>query len=147
MINRVVMVGRLANDPELRYTPNGTAVASFRMAVDRGRVSAEGKREADFFTVVAWQQSAEFAANYLNKGRLVGIDGRLQSRSWVAQDGTKRYAVEIVAERLRSLEPRKDTGEGPPAGQRAGAPAEAVAEGEEPFTEGAEEPFDPFADE
>ena len=147
MINRVVLVGRLARDPELRYTPSGVAVASLRIAVDRGFTKEDGTREADFFSVVAWRQSAEFAANYLTKGRLVGIDGRLQSRSWVAQDGTKRNTVEIVAERLRSLEPRKDTGEGPPAGQRAGAPAEAVAEGEEPFTEGAEEPFDPFADE
>jgi len=146
VINRVVLVGRLVADPELRYTPNGTAVASLRLAVDRGRTNAEGNRETDFFNVVAWQKSAEYAANYLNKGRLIGVDGRLQQRSWVAQDGTKRSAVEVVAERVQSLEARKDGGEPRPAAGEAAATG-AVAEAEAPFVEGAEETFDPFADE
>jgi single-strand DNA-binding protein len=143
VLNRVVLVGRLANDPELRYTPNGVAVASFRIAVDRGRPNPDGTREADFFSIVAWQKSAEFAANYLSKGRLIGIDGRLQTRSWVAQDGTKRSVVEVVAENLRALEPRRD-GEG---GQRSATPTGASSENEEPSAAESDESFDPFADE
>lgn len=107
MLNRVVLIGRLATDPELKYTPSGLAVTSFVIAVDR-RPNAQGEREADFVPIVAWKQSAEFAANYLTKGRLVAVDGRLQIRSWVAQDGTKRKTAEVVAENLKSLDKPKD---------------------------------------
>ena len=107
MLNRVVLIGRLANDPELKYTPSGIAVANFTLAVNR-RPNAQGEREADFVPIVVWKQSAEFAANYLTKGRLVAVDGRLQIRSWVAQDGTRRKQAEVVAENLKSLDRPKE---------------------------------------
>ena len=119
-LNRVVLIGRLANDPELKYTPSGIAVSSFRLAVDRPFSNSSGERETDFIDIVVWRQSAEFAANYLGKGRLVAVDGRLQIRSWVAQDGTRRRSAEVVAEFLRGLDrPREPMagGQGAPARQ------------------------------
>jgi len=110
MLNKVILIGRLATDPELKYTASGVAVTSFRIAVDRafGGRNADGEKETDFIDIVAWKQSAEFAANYLNKGRLIAVDGRLQIRNWVAQDGTKRRSAEVVANDLRSLERPRD---------------------------------------
>lgn len=107
MLNRVVLIGRLATDPELKYTPSGIAVTNFVLAVDR-RPNSQGEKETDFITIIAWRQSAEFAANYLTKGRLVAVDGRLQIRSWVAQDGTKRKVAEVVADDLRGLDKPKE---------------------------------------
>ncbi len=145
MLNRVVLIGRLATDPELKYTTSGIAVTTFRLAVDR-RPNAQGEKETDFITIVAWKQSAEFAANYLTKGRLVAVDGRLQVRSWVAQDGTRRSTSEVVAQNLRSLDRPKERVEAP-----AAADAEKVADDEGKVdasdeTEG-EGLDDPFADE
>ena len=140
MMNVVVLIGRLANDPELKYTPSGVAVATFRLAVDR-RPTSEGEREADFIPIVAWRQSAEFAANYLTKGRLVAVEGRMQVRSWVAQDGSKRFFTEVVANELRGLDKPKEQGAATaPAGDEA-APAAEPAEAE------AAADFDPFAEE
>lgn len=112
MLNRVVLIGRLATDPELKYTPSGIAVTTFRIAVDRRGSNPQGEREADFIPIVAWRQAAEFAANYLTKGRLVAVDGRMQVRSWVAQDGSRRYVTEVVAENLRGLDKPKERTEG-----------------------------------
>lgn len=141
MLNRVVLIGRLATDPELKYTPSGIAVTTFRLAVDR-RPNSQGEKETDFVSIVAWRQSAEFAANYLTKGRLVAVDGRLQIRSWVAQDGTKRNAAEVVADDLRGLDRPKERSEaGPSYSDEAAPPEEGAAVG------GAEELDDPFAEE
>src|SRR5512132_4063058 len=105
MLNLVVLIGRLATEPELKYTPSGVPVATFRIAVDRPFTSSQGgEKEADFIDIVAWRQSAEFAANYLGKGRLVAIQGRLQVRSWVQQDGTRRWKTEVVADNVRGLD-------------------------------------------
>jgi single-strand DNA-binding protein len=104
VINRVVLVGRLVADPELKYTPSGVPVASLRIAVDRPFTSASGERETDFINVVAWRQSAEFAANYLAKGRLIAVDGRLQIRQWTTQDGQRRQSAEVVSDRLQALD-------------------------------------------
>lgn len=138
MINRIVLVGRLTADPELRYTPSGKAVASFRIAVDR-RANSQGEKETDFIPVVVWEKSAEFASNYLSKGRLVAVDGRLQIRSWVAQDGTRRQTAEVVADNLRGLDRAKEKteGAGPVPGDDSGFNAPAPAEDFD----------DPFADE
>jgi len=146
-LNVVVLIGRLANDPELKYTPSGIAVSSFRLAVDRQFPNSQGERETDFIDIVVWRQAAEFAANYLGKGRLVAVDGRLQIRSWVAQDGTKRRSAEVVADTLKGLDrPREQgTGGGPslePAHAGVGATNDhAHAHGEE-----ADDFSDPFAD-
>jgi len=98
-LNRVQLVGRLAAQPELRFTPNGKAVTTLRLATN------DRSGAADFHDVIAWGQDAEFAAQYLAKGRLVFVQGRLHSRSWTAQDGTPRRTVEVVAEELQALTP------------------------------------------
>ncbi len=99
MLNVVALVGNLATEPELRYTTGGVAVCSFRLAVQRAFKSSEGQREADFFPVVTWRDTAEFCGKYLEKGRPVSVSGRLQVRSY-EQDGQRRYITEVVAERV-----------------------------------------------
>src|ERR687886_1523217 len=98
MLNKVILIGRLANDPELKYTPSGVAVSTFRIAVNRPFTNAQGTREADFIDVVAWRQAAEFAANYLGKGRLVAVEGRLQVRSYTDSQGVRRRVAEVVCD-------------------------------------------------
>lgn len=110
-INRVVLVGRLSNDVELRYTPSGAAVARFGIAVG-GRPSRDGQDSVSFFTVIIWNKAAETANQYLSKGKQVAVDGRLEQRTWTAQDGTRRSVVEIVAERLEFLSPSSGGGQG-----------------------------------
>lgn len=110
-MNVIVLVGRLATDPELKYTPSGVALTDFRIAVDRPFKSQSGEREADFFTVKVWRDQAEHVANYLSKGRLVAVEGRLEHQNWVAQDGTKRERYEIIANRVEFLgSPRDNEG-------------------------------------
>src|SRR5919197_3811840 len=123
MLNRVILIGRLANDPELKYTPSGVALSRFRVAVNRPMApNAQGEREADFIDVVAWRQAAEFAANYLGRGRLVAVEGRLQVRSYQAQDGTRRRVSEVVIDNLKALDRPRESAEGPgPVSAGAGA--------------------------
>ncbi|MBI2252158.1 MAG: single-stranded DNA-binding protein, partial [Armatimonadetes bacterium] len=101
-----ILIGRVTADPELRYTPSGKPVVNFVIAVDRPK-NADGKKEADFVTIVAWQKLAEICANYLNKGKLIAIDGRLQVRSFETQDGQKRKVYEVVANNMQMLSPRE----------------------------------------
>jgi single-strand DNA-binding protein len=98
--NRVILAGNLAQDPELRYLPNGTPMCKLRLAVNRDFANQQGERETDFFTVVAWRRQAEKSAEYLSKGRAVLVEGRLQNRSWEGPDGQRRYATDIVADRV-----------------------------------------------
>ena len=104
MINRVVLVGRLTRDPELRYTQGGTAVASFTLAVNRQFTNAEGEREADFIQCVIWRKAAENFVNFTNKGSLVGIDGHLQTRNYENKQGQRVYVTEVVVENFSLLE-------------------------------------------
>lgn len=106
MMNRVVLVGRLTRDPELRYTPSGVAVANFTLAVNRTFTNQQGEREADFINCVVWRRPAENVANYLKKGSLAGVDGRIQTRNYEGQDGRRVYVTEVVAESVQFLEPR-----------------------------------------
>jgi single-strand DNA-binding protein len=106
MMNRVVLVGRLTADPELRYTPNGVAVATFRLAVSRPFSNQQGEREADFINCVVWRKPAENVANFLKKGSLAGVDGRIQTRTYDGQDGKRVYVTEVMAESVQFLEPR-----------------------------------------
>ncbi|KIL49213.1 single-stranded DNA-binding protein [Jeotgalibacillus soli] len=106
MMNRVVLVGRLTKDPDLRYTPNGVPVATFTLAVNRSFTNQQGDREADFINCVVWRRPAENVANFLKKGSLAGVDGRVQSRSYDNQEGKRVYVTEIVAESVQFLEPR-----------------------------------------
>ena len=107
MINNVVLVGRLTRAPELRYTPSNVAVATFSLAVNRNFKNQAGDREADFISCIMWRQQAENFANWLKKGALVGITGRIQSRSYDNQQGQRVYVTEVVAENFQTLE-KKD---------------------------------------
>lgn len=120
-LNRVILIGRLTRDPELKYTPSGIPVANFTVAVDRPRAAdSQGEKEADFIPCVAWRQQAEFAGNWLHKGRLVAVEGRLQVRKWQAQDGTNRYSTEVVVDRLQGLDKPRQEGEGGSGGMGGG---------------------------
>jgi len=111
MLNRVILIGRLTKDPELRYTPNGVAVAKFTLAVDR-RQAKDREKETDFIDIVVWQKQAETCANYIGKGRLVAVEGRLQIRSYDDNQGVRRKAAEVVAENVRFLDRAKEGGPG-----------------------------------
>lgn len=104
MLNRVVLVGRLTKDPELRYTPGGKAVATFTLAINRTYTNQQGQREADFIQCVAWKRTAENVANYLKKGSLAGVDGRLQTRNYENQQGQRVYVTEIICESVQFLD-------------------------------------------
>jgi len=145
MLNRVILIGRLTADPELRYTGSGIPVANFRLAVDRSFSSSSGERQTDFINIVAWRQRAEFAANYLTKGRLVAVDGRLQIREWTTQDGQRRRTAEVVADELHGLERRREEGAQPPSDEE-GPAAEAPAAEEDEVGEGSDVP-DPWENE
>lgn len=109
MLNRVVLVGRLTKDPDLRYTPNGIAVANFTIAINRPFSNQQGEREADFINCVAWRKQAENLANYMRKGSQIGVDGRLQSRTFEGQDGKTVFVTEVVADSVQFLEPKNST--------------------------------------
>ena len=98
MLNRIIVMGRMTRDPELRRTNSGTAVASFTVAVDRDFKSQSGEKETDFIDVVAWRNTAEFVCKYFSKGRMAVVEGRLQLRDWTDKDGNKRRSAEIVAD-------------------------------------------------
>lgn len=111
-MNKVTLIGRLTKDPELKYTPGaGTAVTTFSIAVDR-RFNKDGQKEADFIPIVVWGKQAETTAQYVTKGKLIGVAGRIQARSYDAKDGSKRYVTEVIAEEVQFLE----WGDGPKGG-------------------------------
>ena len=112
-LNKVMVIGRLGADPEMRYTPSGSPVTNFRVAVNRrtrAGDNGESQEETDWFTVVTWQKLAEIASQYLAKGARVYVEGRLQTRSWEGQDGQKRYATEIIANDMIMLDSRQAAG-------------------------------------
>ena len=112
MLNRVVLVGRLTRDPDLRYTASGVAVANFTVACNRPFTNQQGNREADFINCVVWRRPAENLANYMKKGSLVGVDGRIQTRSYEGQDGKMVYVTEVVADSVQFLETKSSQGRG-----------------------------------
>ncbi len=131
MLNRVVLIGRLAREPELRYTPNGTAVTRLVVAVDRPFTNRQGEREADFIDVVVWQKQAETCANYLGKGRLIAVEGRLQIRSYDDSQGIRRRVAEVVADNVRFLDRPKEAS----GGEQPSALAEGSLGEDIPFNE------------
>lgn len=110
MINNITLVGRLTRDPDLRYTSNGQAVATFNLAVNRNFTNASGEREADFPNCVIWRKQAENLANYARKGMLIGVTGRIQTRNYENQQGQRVYVTEVVADSFQLLEKRQDNG-------------------------------------
>lgn len=105
-VNRMIIIGNLGSEPEMRFTPNGRPVTSFSVATNRRYTTSDGERreETEWFTVVTWGRLAEQCNQYLSKGRLVYVEGRLRSHSWEGQDGQKRYRNEIVADRVSFLD-------------------------------------------
>ena len=123
MLNVVVLMGRLVADPQLRQTTTGKNVASFRVACDRGRRDANGQNQADFFDVVAWDRSAEFVCRYFQKGSMIAIDGRLQSRNYQDKNGNNRTAVEVVANNINFAGSKNSNAGGGANYQNNSAPA------------------------
>ena len=127
-MNKVILIGNLANDPEAFTTQSGISRSTFRIAVQRRFANQQGVREADFFTVIAWRQTADFCNRYLTKGSKVAVEGSIQTRSYDAQDGSKRYVTEIIADNIEALSsrnedggmPRRDNGPTPPPAAPAG---------------------------
>ncbi|KKO41690.1 Single-stranded DNA-binding protein (prophage associated) [Listeria monocytogenes] len=111
-MNRVVLVGRLTKDPDLRYTPAGAAVATFTLAVNRTFTNQNGEREADFINCVVWRKPAENVANFLKKGSMAGVDGRVQTRNYEDSDGKRVFVTEVVAESVQFLDPKNNNVEG-----------------------------------
>lgn len=109
MINRVVLVGRLTKDPEFRTTQSGVDVANFTLAINRNFTNAQGEREADFINVIVFRKQAQNVNNYLNKGNLAGVDGRMQSRSYENQEGRRVFVTEVVADSVQFLEPKDNS--------------------------------------
>lgn len=130
MLNSTCLVGRLTKDPELRYTPSNQAVATFSLAVNRNFKSQNGEREADFINCVIWRQQAENLANWSKKGALIGITGRIQTRSYENQQGQRVYVTEVVAEQFQLLESQRDRD----AGQSQGYSQPDFPRQAEPFS-------------
>ena len=111
MLNRIVLMGRLTHDPELRRTGSGTAVTSFSLAVDRDFKSQSGEKETDFIDIVAWRSTAEFVSKYFTKGRMAVVEGRLQLRDWTDKDGGKRRSAEVIADNVYFGDSKRDGGD------------------------------------
>ncbi len=107
-MNKVVLIGRLTKDPEVKYTQSGKAVARFILAVDR-RFSKEQERQADFISCIAWDKLAETIGNYLSKGKKISVEGRIQTGSYEAQDGSRRYTTDIIVNEIEFLEPKQQS--------------------------------------
>ena len=107
-MNKVILIGNLVNDPEATTTQNGFSRSKFRIAVQRKATNSQGVHEADFFTVIAWRQTADFCNRYLSKGRKIAIEGSIQNRSYEAQDGSKRNVTEIIAESVEAIGSKGD---------------------------------------
>ena len=127
MLNKIILMGRLTRDPELRRTPSGTPVTSFSLAVDRDFKSQNGEKETDFIDIVAWRNTAEFVSKYFTKGRMAVVEGRLQIRDWTDKDGGKRRSAEVVAENVYFGDSKRDSAGDYSAAPAYGAPAHASA--------------------
>ena len=138
-MNKVILIGRLSQEPEMRTTPNGVATTSFNIAVQRNFTNQNGEREADFFRVVAWRKQAENIARYCHKGTQVAVEGRLQNNNYEAQDGTRRYSIDVIADNVSFLGSRGDGNSSSSAPQNM--------ENDVEVNETSEDPFKDFGDE
>ena len=123
MINRVILVGRLTKDPEYRQTPNGVSVATFTLAVNRPFTNSQGEREADFINVVVFRRQADNVNNYLSKGSLAGVDGRIQSRSYENKEGQRVFVTEVVADSVQFMDSKSSNQQNNQSQQQGQAPA------------------------
>lgn len=134
MLNRIILMGRLTRDPELRHTQTGTPVASFSLAVDRDfKDKQTGEKATDFIDIVAWRQTAEFVSRYFAKGRMAVVEGRLQLRDWTDKEGNKRRSAEVVADNVYFGDSKRDAEAAgvytQPAGGYAPPPAPPISGG------------------
>ena len=120
-MNKAILVGRLTRDPELRTTANGVSVCTFSVAVNRRFKNAEGNYDADFINCVAWRQQAEFLSKYFAKGRMVGVVGSIQTRSYDNKDGAKVYVTEVAADEIHFVDSKSSSGDFAPASNNASA--------------------------
>ena len=144
MLNRIVLMGRLTRDPELRRTQSGTAVTSFSIACDRDFKSQGGEKETDFIDIVAWRGTAEFVSKYFTKGRMAIVEGRLQIRDWTDNNGSKRRSAEVIADNIYFGDSKRDSapsdyGAPPPYGAPSGRGTPAPMESRSDFAEIGEE--------
>lgn len=132
--NKVMLIGRLTRDPEMRYTTSGLAVTSFSIAVDRRAKNQQGEKQTDFFRCTAWRQSAEFVSNYASKGRLIAVEGRIELNKFVGQDGIEKTSADIVCDHVEILDSNREQGDGPGAsgagGYRGGQGSSDAAQGD-----------------
>lgn len=144
MLNRVVLVGRLTKDPDLRYTPQGTPVVTFTLAVNRTFTNQSGQRDADFINCVAWRRTAENVANFLKKGSMAGVDGRLQTRTYDNNQGQRVWVTEVLADSVQFLESKNKNQNETNPGSDQGFKGQSnnregfadVGAGRDPFTDG-----------
>ena len=143
MLNKIILMGRLTKNPELRRTQSGTTVTSFTIAVDRDFKGQNGEKETDFVDVVAWRSTAEFVAKYFTKGRMAVVEGRLQMRDWTDKEGNKRRSAEVVADNVYFGDSKRDdaTTYNAPAYSAPSAPVDAHADFAEIREEDGELPF------
>lgn len=140
MLNRIILMGRLVADPELKTTSGGLSVAGFRMAVDRNYQPKEGEKQVDFIPCVAWRQTAEFIANYFGKGRMIAVEGSLQSRSYEDKDGHKRTAYEVLVDHayFADSKPQEERQQAPAA---APQPQLSIPDAVDPYSDDGDLPF------
>ena len=134
-MNRIILLGRLVRDPEVRYTQTGKVVCQFTIAVDRPFSNQDGQREADFIPIIIWGKQAETCGNSLTKGQRVLVEGRLQIRSYDAKDGSKRYVTEVIADRFEFIEKRSEGQGAAPSGSNPAAPGMEAFGSAVPFDE------------
>ena len=149
-INHVILVGRLTRDPELTYTPSGTAVCRFSIAVNRSsgpNSDSSGDNSTSYFNIVTWNKTAEICKEYLSKGKQVGIDGRLQQRRWEGQDGVKRSTVEIVASNVQFFGSPKSFSGVESVDKTSALDKKGISNSENPVSGGNEEEIEPFISE
>ncbi|GAA4867319.1 single-stranded DNA-binding protein SsbA [Paenibacillus vulneris] len=145
MLNRVILIGRLTRDPELRYTPSGVAVTTFTLAVDRPFTNQQREREADFINIVTWRQLAETCANYLRKGRLAAVEGRIQVRNYDNNEGRRVYVTEVIADNVRFLE-SANSGGNREEGMGGGGYSQGQGQSQQQRYGGPRDNQDPFQD-
>ena len=143
-MNRVVLIGRLARDPELRYTSSNIATCTFSLAVNRNFTNQAGEREADFINIVVWRKQAENCKNYLNKGSQVAVEGRIQTRNYEDQNGQKRYVTEVVADNVQFLDTKASREQR--MNNSNNVNPYNLSEAEAPQTRASDIPEDPFKD-
>lgn len=145
-MNKVFLIGRLTRDPELRYTGNNTAVATFSLAVNRNFTNQQGEREADFINIVVWRKQAENVKNFLTQGSQVAIDGRIQTRSYDDNNGQKRYVTEVIADNVEFLGSKNSSNNSNSSAGSNNAGPTPYDFGDAPQTKGTDVDSNPFAD-